>query len=230
MNRWLINLRTWTRRFGLNRLVNVVRPSDNYEERFCADIMAQVKPSDTVWDIGANVGFYTALFKDSIGPDGQVVAFEPAPACYDALLRRFAGCNHVRVENVAVGAENAEGTLVVGPGYSTTNEMIPSTTVICNAENSVTVCIVSCDSYWKSIGRTPNVIKIDVEGFEEEVVNGMSELLTSPQLRAVFVEVHFGLFQQRGRPHGPVAIENTLRGQGYRTRWIDWSHLQAIRS
>lgn len=39
-----------------------------------------IKPGDVIWDVGANVGYYTRKFSDSVGPAGQVFAFEPFPA------------------------------------------------------------------------------------------------------------------------------------------------------
>ena len=50
----------------------------------------------------------------------------------------------------------------------------------------------------------------DAEEFrrvEEEVIDGMSALLGDPELRAIFVEVHFALLEARGKANAPVAIE-----------------------
>jgi hypothetical protein len=75
----------------------------------------------------------------------------------------------------------------------------------------------------------PDVLKIDVEGFEEEVLRGLTGQLAHTRCRAVFCEVHFGILDARGERHAPSRIVELLRKQGFHTRWIDPSHLSAIR-
>lgn len=75
----------------------------------------------------------------------------------------------------------------------------------------------------------PTFVKIDVEGFELEVVRGMNSLLRSPTCRSVFIEVHFGLLAQRGQSGAAEAIRKALREMGYTVTWIDASHIQARR-
>jgi hypothetical protein len=91
------------------------------------------------------------------------------------------------------------------------------------------VRVMRGDSYWRASGITPNGIKIDVEGFEEEVLAGMEGLLAEPELRAVFVEVHFQKLEERGRAEAPLRIEKLLRSKGLRPRWVDASHIVAKR-
>src|SRR5208337_2172509 len=69
-------------------------------------------------------------------------------------------------------------------------------------------------------GPRPNVMKIDVEGFEEEVLTGMPRVLADPRLRAIFLEVHFALLEQRGKTTAPLRIERTLREYKFRTKWF----------
>ncbi len=76
----------------------------------------------------------------------------------------------------------------------------------------------------------PNVIKIDVEGFELEVLQVLEHTLRSPQCRAVFVEVHFGILDRRGDRYAPLKVASLLQGAGHRTRWVDASHIAAERT
>ena len=57
----------------------------------------------------------------------------------------------------------------------------------------------------------------------------MSELLAAPELRAVFLELHFQFLEERGRAGAPIRIEEQLRGKGFRPRWVDRSHIAAKR-
>jgi hypothetical protein len=75
----------------------------------------------------------------------------------------------------------------------------------------------------------PDVVKIDVEGFELEVIRGMRSVLGS--VRAAFIEVHFGLLEERGMRQAPSEIVAELKGLGFNTvKWVDASHIMAIRN
>src|SRR5206468_12979742 len=75
-------VRTLTRHAGLNRLVSQLMRNRGYEERFGSELLKWVAAGDCVWDVGANVGFYTMRFAKKVG-QGAVVAFEPAGTCYE---------------------------------------------------------------------------------------------------------------------------------------------------
>ena len=73
-------------------------------------------------------------------------------------------------------------------------------------------------------------MKIDVEGFEDEVLAGMSRTLADHQQRAIFPGIHFALLEQRGKPMAPMHIEHKLQALGFQTSWFrDRSHLKALR-
>jgi hypothetical protein len=73
----------------------------------------------------------------------------------------------------------------------------------------------------------PNVVKIDVEGYEWEVLQGLGNLLARPALRAVFVEVHFSILHERGLDGAPPQIVALLESAGFAIQWLDLSHLVA---
>lgn len=75
----------------------------------------------------------------------------------------------------------------------------------------------------------PRVMKIDVEGYEGFVLDGMKELLADGRLRCIGVDVHFGLLEERGEAMRPRQIEQTLVQEGFAIRWSDPSHLLATR-
>jgi hypothetical protein len=77
----------------------------SYELAKQRTIIDLVRPGWTCWDVVANVGFYTLLFSQLVGPRGRVVAFEPAPANIPQLERhiRINGCANVDLVKTAVG-------------------------------------------------------------------------------------------------------------------------------
>lgn len=103
--------------------------------------------------------------------------------------------------------------------------------IIEDAENGVSVRISTGDGLVEQGDvPIPSVVKIDTEGFELDVLRGMTDLLGKPEVRAVFVEVHFGLLCERGQPKAPADIERLLKLAGFATRWVDPSHIAAERS
>ena len=96
--------------------------------------------------------------------------------------------------------------------------------------SSQTIAVVSGDEIIaKNDARAPNLIKIDVEGHELEVLEGMTATLKRPELRELFVEVHFAVLEEQGRRHVPSAIEGLLMSSGFKLTWVDPSHLHATR-
>jgi FkbM family methyltransferase len=205
-----------------------------YEEKFSRRLLSEIRKGDVVWDIGANLGHYTDSFRELVGSDGLIVAFEPAPACFRTLKERFQGHDNVKVENVAVGRSEGRTILIIdenplAPTHQIRSDPAGVAALPANA-NTTEVNVVSGDSYFKRAGAAPGVIKIDVEGFEEQVFLGMGQLLKTPQLRAVFCEVHFGILERRGERMAPVRIERLLQVSGFAVSWIDASHLGAVRT
>lgn len=186
--------------------------------------MGAIRPGDAVWDIGANVGQYSELFCKMVGERGSVVCFEPLPQCCDAIRARVPNCGWVRVENVALGNEDTTGRLMV------TEESFGNHVATGREEGeSISVQICRGDTVSQRLGQVPNVLKVDVEGFEEEVLQGMPQVLASATLRSVLVEVHFSKLETRGRSTAPIRIEKLLGDNGFRTTWVDSSHLFASR-
>lgn len=117
-----------------------------------------------ILDIGAHVGFYTLLFSDAVGPDGKVVSFEPSLKNFNVLKRHMVinKCENVRLVNKAVSDISGAGFLFEGES-SFTNHL---------GEKGVGVEITTIDEWCENEGFAPNLIKIDVEGFEPNVLTG----------------------------------------------------------
>ena len=226
------SVRAWARRLGListlTRIRNVVRPPilDQYENAFSSALLSAVQAGDCVWDVGANIGFYTRLLKERVGPEGLVCAFEPAPRCYQALLAERSPS--LLVFNLALGDKEAELPLTLAEDpLGSTHSLVNRPT---GANEVARVHVLRGDDVLQQHNlRVPNVVKVDVEGFEEEVIMGLASTLPQPECRAFFCEVHFGILDQRGERHAPSRIEKTLKGYGFSTRWIDSSHLAAMK-
>jgi FkbM family methyltransferase len=204
-------------------------PKRSYEQAFHQALEDEIKPGDVVWDVGANVGFYSELFCKWVGQNGGVIAFEPYPESVARIRQRVPDCPWLHVEPVALGQEDSSARLAVFAHHTTRNHIQFETAPENAGESTLPIEICKGDTVSARLGRMPNVIKIDVEGFEEEVILGMETMLLSPEIRAVLMEVHFGVLASRGQANAPVRIEKFLRSKAFKTKWITENHLKAER-
>jgi FkbM family methyltransferase len=145
-----------------------------------------VKPGDTVYDIGANIGYHTALFASLAGPPGRVYAFEPQPSLLPNLRRTIAGIPIATLFELALSNTESDLELhVPSHGYHMLASMgdpgVDSRIVLCKT--------ATLDKLYSS-GQiaAPDFIKIDVEGAEPLVFDGGRDLLDRRGAPIIFFE------------------------------------------
>jgi FkbM family methyltransferase len=210
------------------RVLSLGRHREGYEQSFRSVMFGSIRPGDCVWDVGANIGFYSELFTTAVGPSGKVISFEPSRACVvlmEERLRDRAASASWEVMPVALSDKDGEAWLSVEGGDTAPSNHLASrdegATVVVRTARGDSLLTAGCDA--------PAVVKIDVEGFEGEVLDGMGSALDLPSLRAVCVEVHFGTLNERGKPHEPTRIVRLLQDHAFTVKWVDRSHFIARR-
>jgi FkbM family methyltransferase len=131
-----------------------------------------VRPGDTVWDIGANMGVYTVLTAQAVGPTGQVTAWEPAPSTFELLkdhVRANGFIDRCTLRNKALA--EAPGTLPFLTDSFSMNRIVQPGTA-----STVLVEVETIDSMLAT-APPPVCLKIDVEGAELLVLRGAKKLL-----------------------------------------------------
>jgi len=169
-----------------------------------------VAPGATVYDVGANVGFYSLLAARLAGPDGRVHAFEPVPASALAVERN-ASLNELRtitVHQAAVGAQDGEGTLLIVGEASWSH--LASTGRHADTRAERPVRLLSIDGLVAGGLPPPDLVKVDVEGAELQVLEGMERTLREHR-PALVLELH-----ETNRP-----IADRLESAGYRIENLD---------
>lgn len=155
-----------------------------------------LRPGDTFVDAGANVGTYTVLA--SKVAQAECISIEPVRKTFDHLMRNVnlnGVCELVDARNVGLGSR--KGRLKFSSGLDTVNHVLDASEVELEGEE------VEVDTLDDIVaGRSPCLIKIDVEGYEREVVAGARALLARPSLLGLIVETNgsgsrYG-FDQRG--------------------------------
>jgi FkbM family methyltransferase len=130
-----------------------------------------VRPGSLVFDVGANHGEYTELFA-KLG--AKVVAIEPNPVLAPLVKKRVAAA---KVVNAAVGAEHGSAELFLAPGDGDSTLSDKYADILVHTRGvtlePVRVDVVTLDELASENGQ-PQFVKIDVEGFEPQVLAGMS--------------------------------------------------------
>ena len=228
---WAIGLRNVGRSLGVNRWIAARLYSGGYETRYDEALAACLRQGDIVWDIGANVGHYTRLFAERVGDSGQVIAFEPSHVNFLRLQQSCAALASVKLFQMGLGREDGRLSFQQGADELGATSRVLESHVPLADDQTVQVDIRRGQGLIEAgYIPAPNVLKIDVEGFELEVLEGMGESLAAPELRTLGIEMHFRILQQRGMGDAPQRIEALLHRQGYRLSWPDASHVLAIRA
>lgn len=148
-------------------------------------IAASLRPGGVFWDVGAHIGFMSLLASRLVGPDGTVLAFEPAVGNCERLAEnaRLNGARNIIIEHCALGSHAGAAVLYRHRG-SLTGTLVRERAS--GDDGEVVTCRTLDDV---SVGSPlPDLIKIDVEGLELEVLRGGSRLLKRhhPQLLVEF--------------------------------------------
>jgi FkbM family methyltransferase len=212
--------RTLAPRFHVSTNVEAekILEKDN-EEELLEMFLAEINPGDTVFDIGANIGLYTLPAALKLRGTGSVYAFEPVPLWFQRLreniqLNPLSSMSNVFTYNVGLSDKNEMCNLVIkevqgsGMGSITakyTNQPHKDKTAV------IPVQLFRGDDFLLEKGIPgPNVVKIDVEGAELAVLQGLEKSLQYPGCRFILIEIHPALMTA---PHGEV--QKLLEKYGY---------------
>jgi FkbM family methyltransferase len=150
-----------------------------------------VRAGATVYDVGANVGFFSLFAARLAGPDGRVIGFEPV-AEVAALAREAAArselADRVEIRVAAVGAQAGTAQVyVVGAGGIWSHVAVREPHALTEEERSVEQ--VTLDAVVAAGAPAPDVIKIDVEGVEADVLRGARGVMDE-HAPAIICELH----------------------------------------
>ncbi len=157
----------------------------SYELGKRALFVKAVTPGEVVYDLGANVGYYTLLAAVLLGPQGKVFAFEPLPRNLE-YLRRHLSLN--RIENAVVieaAVADRSGTVRFEEDASTSKGRI-------GEQGGLEVRAIALDD-WIDEGKLPPpaLLKIDIEGAELQALQGARKALAKTH-PAIFLSTHSG--------------------------------------
>lgn len=185
-----------------------------YGERdFQVALRADLRPGESVLDVGANLGQFTLPLAKMVGEKGHVLSFEPVGAAFQQLLEnvKLNGLTNVQVFRKALGEEDTEAEIFAGGGRSPSIVAPEDDTIYRSVSEKIE--IVRGDTFFaREKLPIPHAVKIDVEGFEYAVLQGLRATLADPRCRLMCLEIHPHLL-----PSGVSAetITELLRSLGF---------------
>ena len=165
-----------------------------------------IKPEMTVLDIGANIGYYSLMMLQLMGNKGKLIAVEPSPSNIEILRKNLLlnKYNDIEVHNVAISDENGTKKFFL-------SEMSNLNTLNYTEKKSLNLTGETINVKTLTVpqimeGRNLDLIRMDVEGHEVEVLNGLIPNIGVNNLYpSIIFETH------RSRYNNAHSMENTLK-------------------
>lgn len=193
---------------------------ENFETETVRFIAKYVKPGDEIFDIGANIGYFSLLFSYLIGAKGHVHAFEPSTREFLQLCENVK-LNHSKnlyLNQIAISNDNQYVQMNVLDnvrfGAYNSISLITHPEVKNQKINTELVRALTLDRYLQLFPDTmPKLVKIDVEGFENQVLEGMKHCVNTLDCPCLIIEIcetthNDGI-------NGPIKLIETLKSFGY---------------
>ena len=158
------------------------------------------------WNVGANIGVYALQLAHLVGAAGRVVAFEPNPAAREVLVRNIARNSlQSRVEVVPSAVGSAPGTVDFytsgADGMGRAGRPNPRL----SATDRIEVPVTTLDAFASARGRLPDLVVMDIEGWEIAALEGARSHLGRTRF---IVELHPDAWQWSG--HTRADLEGLL--------------------
>jgi len=176
-----------------------------FEPADVAGFRTFIKPNGVVFDVGANIGQYSLLASKLMGQTGKIYAFEPSLDIQSKLKRNIALNNFRNIEVVPCAVAASSGVMKFYSANEVANQGVGSLMPVqeyrsnIRSNEGVDVDVVSLDDFCetRNIGRV-DVLKIDVEGFDLEVLKGAKKLMKNNPDLVIMSEVEPMNLEQLG--------------------------------
>ncbi len=153
---------------------------EDYEDM--AFLLHLLRKDDLFIDVGANIGSYTVLASAHVG--AKTISIEPVPSTFENLVRNISiNQIHEKVTAYRIALGSMKGTIDFTSSLDTWNCVASK-----EEPGTIKVPVDTLDGILQNI-ETPLLIKMDVEGFETEVLQGASMTLQQSGLKAIILEL-----------------------------------------
>lgn len=172
-------------------------------------LINKVRPGDVIYDIGSNFGIYTIFLAKAVGSRGVVIAIEPEEESYNRLQEniKLNALPNIRSFNLSFGNRNGEAKLFLGEVTGASSLIRPPK----GSRGYKMVKVIEGDRLAKEENLPlPRLVKIDVEGSEYAVIQGLSQIICRPTCELVCCEIHPQLLPSELKPEDFLTLLKSL--------------------
>lgn len=153
------------------------------------------RPDIVIFDVGGHYGETSAKYREFF-PSATIHAFEPTPASFDIMQRRFAGDRLHHAHRLALSDQTGKAVFTVNQTDSTNSLLATQEGVheewraLVQTERTVEVETRTLDEFCESQGISAiDILKLDVQGAEDRVLAGARQMLARRAIQVVFLEL-----------------------------------------
>ena len=200
---------------GKSAIAKFLEVNGSYEEETTKLFSEILKEGMTVLDIGANIGYFSLLASREVGENGRVFAFEPYHETFSLLQKNIEanGFNNVMPVEKAVSNQCGKQKLFLAsdPGEHSLGGD--------DSYDSVEVDVTTVDAFVREQNISVDLVKIDAEGAEMHVLEGMSETISkNPHMKII---TEFGTGHLERNNCSPSAFLERLFSYGFKLYIIE---------
>lgn len=150
-----------------------------------------------ILEVGANIGYYAILETKLAGENGFLYAFEPSPFNFDLLKKNIElnGIKNAEIHRKAIGAENEMGKFFIANKSNLSSFIKRDDMDMYKNGKIVDVEIIKLDDYLKD--KEVDFIRMDVEGYEKEILKGLEITMQTKHPKHFFIEIHSDLLHKK---------------------------------
>lgn len=201
---------------GISRTLKKPGGYKKREIEFMTVLREQLEEGSTAMDIGANIGFVTLAMAKKVGPEGKVISVEPVKKNLKALRKNVDINNYqdrVEIHSLAFSNRNGEGAFF----ESKRSNLGRLEDRVKDTAGERIVEVMTIDSFVERHNVVPTFYKMDIEGHEIQVLEGMMKTLEATPHVKILMEVHPTLYKE---PDRMAANLRALIQMGFGPRYV----------
>lgn len=178
-------------------------------------IKKSIKKGMTIVDIGANIGYYVLAESQLIGSEGRIIAIEPNKKNVELLKLTVKENNlkNIKIIEAAIGDYDRNGKLYLSNRASNCHSLISSYDK--NKNEYQIVKVYKLDTLIKKLNIPVHLVRMDIEGYEAQAINGMSKILKKYKPILV-IELHYDAIGIKAI----IKLLGVLKQNGYDVMYI----------
>jgi len=171
---------------GISKELYIHRKREHFSTEFIKKFISE---DEIIIDIGANIGYY-ALIESRLANKGKVYAVEPIPSNVYLLKRNIElnNCKNISVFQFAIGDIDGKAKIYV---YDKCNWCSLTKNLNANIINEIEIITMTLDRFVESyVCQYPTFVRMDVEGYEYQIIKGASNILEKNKPLKLCIELH----------------------------------------